>query len=42
MEGGGVTVVFGEGGGEAVGSVHFVAGAEVDIAFFGCVEDGID
>ena len=42
VEGGGVALVLGEGGGEAVGAVHFVAGAEVDIVGFRGVEDGFD
>ena len=34
VEGGGVALVLGEGGGEAVGAVHFVAGAEIQIIGF--------
>ena len=42
MESFGVAVVFGEGGGETVCAIHFVAGAEVYIGGLGGVEDGID
>ena len=34
VEGGGVALVLGDGGGEAVGAVHFVGGAEIQIIGF--------
>ena len=42
MEGCGVAVVVGEGGGEAVGAVHLVGGTEIEVVGLFCVDDGVD
>ena len=42
MVAGGVAIVLGEGGGEAVGAVELLAGAEVEIVGLRRFEDSVD
>ena len=44
MEGGGVAVVLGEGGGEAVGAVHLIGGTKIEISGFKifAIDYGVD